>query len=83
MTLLSPRTSRKKFLSLSSSVAKLALRLAVELLAQRKDCRQCGATLLLSRSMCKAACMTMKSYRVIYGIIQSLDASLPPVRTTD
>ena len=59
MTLLSPRTSRKKFLSLSSSVAKLSLRLAAAVLALRTDCRQTGAILLLSRSICKAACIVL------------------------
>ena len=59
MTLLSPKTSRKKFLSLSSSVAKLSLRLAAAVLALRTDCRQSGVILLLSRSIFKAACILM------------------------
>ena len=65
MTLLSPKTSLKKFLSLSSSVPKLALRTAAAVLAHRTECRQNEATLRSHRSSHRAACIVECVFLVI------------------
>ena len=65
MTLFSPKTSLKKFLSLSSSVPKLALRTAAAVLAHRTEYRQKEAMLRSHRSSRRAGCIVVRVFLVI------------------
>ena len=72
ITLVSPRSSLKKFLSLSSNVAKLGLRLAAAALACRKDCRHTDANLRSNRSSCSADCMVEKICNYVETLSQRI-----------